>query len=206
MKGKAVAAEAGVVDHFLLLQGLAEEGMTEADIQFSGLATDAAAAAFAGGEFDCVGVFAPFTVQAMERPGAHVLFSSKDFPGAIPDHLVATGKAAENEEAMQDLVNAWYMTLDYIAENPEEATKIMADKAGVSVEEYEEFEAGTTIFTAEQAANAFEDRPDDPTSLVEMSRRINPFLVDSGLAEEEANLDGLFLPEYTTTYLEKNPG
>jgi putative ABC transport system substrate-binding protein len=47
LKGKSIAAEAGVVDHFLLLQGLAEEGMTEDDIEFSGLATDAAAAAFA---------------------------------------------------------------------------------------------------------------------------------------------------------------
>ena len=33
------------------------------------------------------------------------------------------------------------------AANPDEATKIMADKAGVSVAEYEEFEAGTNIFT-----------------------------------------------------------
>jgi NitT/TauT family transport system substrate-binding protein len=65
LKGKSVAAEAGVVDHFLLLQGLAKEGMTEADIDFHGVKTDAAAAAFAGGQFDCVAVFAPFTVQAL---------------------------------------------------------------------------------------------------------------------------------------------
>lgn len=201
LEGRSVAAEAGVVDHFLLLQGLAEEGLTEDDIEFSGLPTDAAAAAFAGGQFDCVGVFAPFTVTAMERPGAKVLFSSADFPGAIPDHLVATGEAAANTEAMQRLVNAWYMTLDYIEQNPDEARQIMADKAGVTVEEYEEFEAGTTLFDAETALDAFEDRPDDPTSLPEMARRINPFLVESGLAEQEADLDGLFLVEFTETYV-----
>jgi NitT/TauT family transport system substrate-binding protein len=197
MKGKTVGAEAGVVDHFLLLQGLADAGMTEDDIQFTGVKTDAAAAAFAGGEFDCVGVFAPFTVQAMERPGAHVLFSSKDFPGVIPDHLVATADAAGNTEAMQALVDAWYATLDWIAANPDEARKIMAEKAGVSEAEYADFESGTTLFTQEQAINAFEDRKGDPTSLPEMARRINPFLVESGLAEEEADLSGLFLPEFT---------
>ena len=48
------------------------------------------------GEFDCVGVFAPFTVAgARAREGSHVLFSSQDFPGVIPDHLVATAAIAD---------------------------------------------------------------------------------------------------------------
>ena len=206
LKGKTVAAEAGVVDHFLLLQGLAKEGLTEKDIDFKGVKTDAAAAAFAGGEFDCVGVFAPFTVQAAERPGSKVLFSSKDFPGAIPDHLVATADAAKNTKAMTALVKAWYLTLDYIKANPEKATKIMADKAGLSETDYQDFESGTTLFSAADAANAFEDRADDPTSLPEMARRINPFLVSSGLAEKEADLSGLFEPSFTKDYLAANPG
>ena len=45
MAGKSVAAEAGVVDHFLLLQGLADEDMTQDDIQFSGVPTADAAPA-----------------------------------------------------------------------------------------------------------------------------------------------------------------
>ena len=80
-----------------------------------------------------------------------MLFSSKDFPGAIPDHLVATAKAAGDTVAMQKLVDAWYVTLDYIKANPDEATKIMADKAGVSVADYESLADGTTMFTADQA-------------------------------------------------------
>ena len=102
--------------------------MTEDDIEFQGLPTDAAAAAFAGGQFDCVGVFAPFTLQALEREGSHVLFSSADFPGAISDHLVATADAVEEHpDELQKLVDAWYLTLDWIAANPDEATAIMAD-------------------------------------------------------------------------------
>ena len=201
LKGKTVAAEAGVVDHFLLLQGLATKGMTEKDISFQGVKTDAAAAAFAGGQFDCAAVFAPFTLQALERPGSHVLFSSKDFPGTIPDHLVATGKAAKDPVAMQKLADAWYMTLDYIKANPDESTKIMADVAGVSVADYQSFADGTTLFTADQALNAFADRKGDPTSLVEMARQINPFLVSSGLAKSEADLSNIFDATYTKAYV-----
>jgi NitT/TauT family transport system substrate-binding protein len=203
LEGKTVAAEAGVVDHFLLLQGLATEGLTEADIDFQGVKTDAAAAAFAGGEFDCVGVFAPFTLQALERPGSKVLFSSADFPGVIPDHFVATGTFAEERpEDVQKFVEAWYMTLDFIENSPDEANAIMAEAAELSVEEYAELAEGTTLFGPDEAVSAFEDRPGDPTSLPEMARRINPFLVESGLAEQEADLEGLFLPEFTISYAE----
>jgi NitT/TauT family transport system substrate-binding protein len=194
-----------VVDHFLLLQGLTKAGMTEADISFQGVKTDAAAAAFEGGQFDCVAVFAPFTLQALKRPGSKVLFSSADFPGVIPDHLVATAEAAAKPAAMQKLVNAWYATTAFIKANPDEALKIMADKAGVSTDEYKSLETGTTIFTATQALDAFTDRAGDATSLPEMARRINPFLVSSGLAKQQADLSGLFLPQFTKAYLEQNP-
>jgi NitT/TauT family transport system substrate-binding protein len=203
LKGKTVAAEAGVVDQFLLLQGLAKEGMTEKDINVQGVKTDAAAAAFAGGQFDCVAVFAPFTVQALTRPGSHVLFSSAEFPGVIPDHLVATAAAAQKRPGdLQRLVNAWYTTLDWIKANPGEATRIMADKAALSPTDYDSLAKGTTIFTPGQALNAFGDRAGDTTSLPEMARRINPFLVDSGIAQKEANVDGLFLPEFTQAYVD----
>jgi NitT/TauT family transport system substrate-binding protein len=203
LAGKSIAAEAGVVDHFLLLQGLAEEGLTEDDIEFSGLATDAAAAAFAGGEFDCVAVFAPFTVQALERAGSHVLFSSADFPGSIPDHFVATADAVEGKSAeLQKFVEAWYATIEWMEANPDEALEILATAAELTTAEYAEFADGTTLFDAETALDAFEDRDGDASSLPEMARRINPFLVSSGLAEAEADLAGLFDPSFTQAYVD----
>ena len=51
---------------------------------------------------------------------------------------------------MQRLVDAWYLTLDWIAAHPEEATAIMAEKAAVTPEEYAEYAEGTTIFDAER--------------------------------------------------------
>ena len=207
LKGKAIAAEPGVVDHFLLLQGLKDAGMTQDDIEFSGLATDAAAAAFAGGQFDCVGVFAPFTTQALARAGSHVLFSSKDHPGTISDHFVATAKVAdEHPEALQKLVDAWYLTLAWIADHPDEATATMAEQAAVSPADYEAYAEGTTIFDAAQALDSFGDRAGDPTSLPEMARRINPFLVEAGLTKQEADLSGLFMPELTQAYVDGDGG
>jgi NitT/TauT family transport system substrate-binding protein len=206
LAGKTIGAEAGVVDHFLLLQGLDSVGLTEDDIDFRGILTADAAAAFAGGEFDCVGVFAPFTLQALERPGSHVVFDSADFPGTIPDHIVLSREFVEERpDDVQKLVEAWYRTLDYIEANPDESIEIMAAVAEVTTEEYQEFAAGTTIFGVDEALAAFEDS-DEPTSLLRTARLINPFLVESGLAEQEAPLDGLFDASFTQAYAEDSGG
>lgn len=203
---KTVAAEAGVVDHFLLLQGLADAGMTEADVDFRGVLTDAAAAGFAGGEFDAVGVFAPFTLQALERPGSHVLFDSADYPGTIPDHLVVDGALVdERPDDVALLVEAWYATLDWIEANPDEALEIMADAAELTPEEYASFESGTNLFTAEEALAAFEGE-EAPEGLGPMAEQINDFLVDTELAEQAAPLDTLFEPSFTADYIDESGG
>lgn len=204
MAGRTVAAEAGVVDHFLLLQGLDSVGMTEDDIDFRGVLTDAAAAGFAEGEFDCVGVFAPFTLTALERPGSHVVFDSSDFPGTISDHIVVSPELIEDRpEDVQKLVDAWYLTLQHMEDDPAGSLEILAAAAGTSVEEYESFAAGTTLFDAETALASFEDG-DDTTSLTYTADLINPFLVDAGLTEEEATLDGLFDSSFTQDWVERN--
>jgi NitT/TauT family transport system substrate-binding protein len=202
LKGKTVAAEAGVVDHFLLLQGLASKGLTEKDINFRGIATDAAAAGFAAGQFDAVGVFAPFTLEALKRPGSKVLFSSKDFAGSIPDHIVfGADVVASRPDDVQKVVNAWYKTVQFLKDSPDEARAIMAKQAGIPPAEYAELDAGTQILDASDALAAFTDG-DLPTSLPNTAKKINPFLVESGLIREPADLTGLFAPEFTQAYVD----
>lgn len=84
LKGKKVGIEAGVVDHFLLLLGLKAAGMSEKDVTIVNLETGAAAAAFASGQLDAVGVFAPFTTQALKREGSHSLVQLEGLPGRDP--------------------------------------------------------------------------------------------------------------------------
>jgi NitT/TauT family transport system substrate-binding protein len=206
LEGQTIAAEAGVVDHFLLLQGLETVGLTEADLDFRPALTDQAASGFAAGEFDGVGVFAPFTLQALEREGSHVLFDSSDFPGTIPDHLVVSGDLVEERpEDVQLLVDAWYATLDHIEANPDEALEIMAEAAELDVEEYATLDEGTKLFSAQEALEAYESE-DLPTGLVPMAEQINEFLVDTELAEEPAPLDKLFDPSFTADYLNRASG
>jgi len=200
LKGKKVAAEEGTVDHFLLLQGLKKAGMTQADIDFQPLETGAAAAAFVAGRLDAVGVFAPFTSKALERPGSKELFSSKEFPGAIPDHLVVTRKLInERPQDVQALVNTWFGTLDFIRANKEKAYTTMAERAGVTVEEYKQYDAGTKIFSIEENLKAFSPGK-DMTSLPYAAKEISKFLVEGGLAKQTPDLSKIFDDQFVKAY------
>jgi NitT/TauT family transport system substrate-binding protein len=204
LKGKKVAAEEGTVDHFLLLLGLQKAGLTQADIQFQPLETGAAAAAFVAGQVDAVGVFAPFTTKALSRSGSKELFSSKDFPGAIPDHLVVSRKLInERPQDVQALVNTWFDTLDFIKANPEKAYEIMAKRAGVSVPEYKAYNAGTKIFSIQENLQAF--KPDqDMTSLSYAADKISKFLVTTGLTKQAPNLNAIFDDRFVKAYAAKH--
>ncbi|GIH09596.1 sulfonate ABC transporter substrate-binding protein [Rhizocola hellebori] len=196
LKGKAIAVEQSTVDHYLLLLALQKAGLKESDITLKPLLTDAAAAAFAAGEVDAVGAFAPFTSDALKRPGSKVLTSSKDFPGAIPDHLVFTAEfVSAHPTEVQAVVRTWFDTIAWIQANKEAAIAIMAKKAGVSADEYKTYDAGTTIFTREQNLSAFASGS-TPANLDYQAGLIAQFLVDTKLAEKKPSLDGLFEPKF----------
>jgi NitT/TauT family transport system substrate-binding protein len=204
LKGKKVAAEEGTVDHFLLLLGMKKAGLTSKDIQFQPLETGAAAAAFVAGQVDAVGVFAPFTTKALERPGSKELFSSKDFPGAIPDHLVVSRQMLTERSAdVQALVNSWFDTLKFLNTNKDKAYEIMAKRAGVKVEEYQEYEAGTKLFTIEDNLKAFQPGK-DMTSLPYAAQEISKFLLDSGLINQTPDLSKIFDDRFVKAYAEKS--
>jgi len=196
LKGKTVGVEEGTVDHFLLLLGLDKAGLKPDDIKLQPLATDAAAAAFAAGQLDAVGVFAPFTTKALERSGAKALFTSADFPGAIPDHLVVSKKLVQDRpDDVQKMVTAWYKTLAWIQANPDKATAIMAQRGGVSVAEYNDYSKGTRLFTVADNVAAYSPGA-DMSHLDFAAQSMAKFLLDNKLIDKAPDLNGLLDPRF----------
>ena len=154
--------------------------------------TDQAAAAFAAGKVDAVGVFAPFTTTALALSGSRAIATSKDFPGAIPDHLVFTADFVKaHPAAVQGVVQTWFDTLAWIQANHDEAVGIMAKKGGVSDADYKSYDAGTTIFTREQNLQAFTGGGDS-THLDYQAGQIADFLLSTKLIDTKPDLGGLF--------------
>lgn len=197
LKGKRVAVEQGTVDHFLLLLALEKAGLTEKDIQFTPLLTDAAAAAFLSGRVDAVGVFAPFTTTALGLKGSTVLADSAEFPGAISDHLVFDKAfVAAHGKQVQGMVDAWFDALTWIDANREKAVAIMSKQGGVTPAEYADYDAGTTLLTREENIAAFTPGT-TPANLDFQADKIATFLKGTGLVESAPSLDGLFDDSFT---------
>ena len=203
LKGKKIAAEEGTVDHFLLLLGMEKAGLKPSDITFVPLETGKAAAAFVAGQVDAVGVFAPFTVEALKRKDSKELFSSKEFPGAISDHLVFSRKFVnEHPDRVQTMVDSWFATMDYIKANANPSIEIMAKRANVSVADYKDYNTGTKIFTIDENIKAFQSGT-DMTSLPFAAEQLSKFLTQVGLAKTKPDLSKLFDDRFVKAYAAK---
>lgn len=191
LKGKKVAAEEGTVDHYLLLKVLKDAGMKSADISFVPLETGAAAAAFAAGKVDAAGVYAPFTTQALKRPGSKALTTSKEHPGAISDLLVCrTDFVKQNPGSIQKVVDAWFATLKLMKQDPAETLPILVQRSGVSEAEFKAYDAGTTIQTLAENRQNFKPGT-SMTSLPYAAEQITTFLVEVGLAKTKPDISNL---------------
>jgi NitT/TauT family transport system substrate-binding protein len=102
---------------------------------------------------------------------------------------------AQHPTEVQAVVKTWFDTLAWITANKDKATAIMAEKAGVSVDDYKSYDAGTSIFTKEQNLSAFASGS-TPANLDYMAAQIADFLVTTGLAPAKPPLDGLFEPKF----------
>ena len=203
LKGKKIAAEEGTVDHFLLLQGLKKQGLTAKDIKFVPLETGKAAAAFVAGQVDAVAVFAPFTTQALKLKGSKEIFSSKDFPGSISDHLVVSRKfLTEHPEKVQALVDSWFATLDALNQDPDGSIAIMSKRGGVTPAEYKEYAGGTKIFTIEENLKAFQPG-NDMNSLPFAAEKMSDFLTEIGMAKTKPDLTKIFDDRFVKAYAAK---
>lgn len=204
LAGKNVAVEFGLVDHFLLLLALQKAGVAQSAVHIKALPTDKAAAAFAGGRVDSCAVFAPFTTTAMKTGLGHVVASSKDFPGAIPDHLVLAPSLVSSRPAdVGKIVKTWFDTLAYIQANKAEAVAIMAKRGGVSATDYASYDSGTHIFNLKENLEAF--APGGTIKhLATSGKMMAGFLVKAGLTKKlvavESMLDASFLKTYASTH------
>ncbi|MGD1902545.1 MAG: ABC transporter substrate-binding protein [Geitlerinemataceae cyanobacterium] len=203
LKGKQVAVEEGVVDDFLLALALEEEGMSRDDVEIVGMDTGDAAAAFASGQVDAVGAFPPFWAIALEREGSKELISSADFPGAIPDLLVVTQTLIdEKPDVVQGLIDTWFDILAFMEANPEEADAIMAERAGVEPEDFEQFKEGTKMFSIEDNLKAFS--PGDTMEHMPFAaEKMAEFMVGVGFIPEAPELGPILNDTFVKAYAEQ---
>jgi NitT/TauT family transport system substrate-binding protein len=99
--------------------------------------TETAPEPFLDGQADAVATWEPMLSQALQRPGAHVLVSSKEMPGIIVDTLNVREDLVINRPGLvKKLMRGWLRGVDYYNTNPYEASAIMGKHYGLTPEEF----------------------------------------------------------------------
>jgi NitT/TauT family transport system substrate-binding protein len=192
LKGKKIAVEEGIVDHYWLRLALEEVDLTVDDVDLELMTTDAAADAFVNGQVDATVVHPPFTTTAMERKDAKPIATTAEFPNACSDHLVVSEEMIRNRPAdVQALVNSWFDTLAWINDNEQAANGILAEQARVNPTDYDSYAAGLSMFTLQQNIDAFTPGT-TPKNLNFQANDIADFLTETGLAENRPETSELF--------------
>lgn len=157
LKGKIFAVEPNVPARLLAQMELKKYGLTLKDVQVKDIASADAIAIFADPNVPAVATYEPTLSQALKasnKEGAHILVSSKDYPGLITDVIVArTDDLKKNPDQYKKFLRGIYRAVDYFNAHHDEAVKIMADHFKLSTADYEDILKNLTYTPYEQAVD-----------------------------------------------------
>ena len=133
----------------------------------------------------------------MQREGAQVIASSKEYPGAIPDLLTVSGDLIkERPDDVQKIVKTWWDVREFMAKNPEKSEAIMAKRAGIPTEEYEQYKDGTRFFSIEENLEAF-SAGEGMKFMPFAAESMADFMVSVGFIPEKPDMTKLFDDSFT---------
>ena len=93
--------------------------------------------AFLSDEADAVATWEPELSRSLSRAGAHILASTKEFPGIIISSLnVREDIVRDDPERVKALMRGWFKAITYCLEHPVESSEIMSKYFNMTPAEY----------------------------------------------------------------------
>jgi NitT/TauT family transport system substrate-binding protein len=206
LKGKKVGVEVGFVDHLLLLNALKSANMAQSDIKIVNVVTDQTPQALKSGSVVAVAAWQPNSGAALkEVPGSTPIFTSKNVPGLIYDHLCVNPKSlAERRADWVKVVAVWDRIAKFIGDqkNVDEAAKIMSARVGLTAEQYKPLMKGTHIMALEEGSKHWV-KSDGFESIYGSSKIVDDFNTKNGVYKKpgQTKIEDYFDPGLTQEVL-----
>jgi NitT/TauT family transport system substrate-binding protein len=135
LRGKKVAYEEGSPSHFFLSYLLDKEGMTTKDLQSVNVIAPDAGAAFVSGKVDAAVTWQPWLSKASDRPGGHLIVTSKDTPILPAMPMVRDDVLAKRPQDIKAMLRALFNAREWILAHPDEAYPIIAKGFNITEQE-----------------------------------------------------------------------
>jgi len=135
LKGKRVAAETTALGAYMISRALEHGGLKFADIKLVSLPVNEHLAAYKRGRADAIVTFDPVRNELLHA-GAHPIFDSRQIPGEIVDVLVVHADVLQKSRLrLKRLLEAWFVALQYMDEQPQEAAKRMQPRIKLPIDQ-----------------------------------------------------------------------
>ena len=152
MKGKRIGVHFGTYGELFVRKMLAANGLTPDDVTFVNINPEAVPAAFPN-KIDVGHSFEPFTSQAVAK-GGHVVFTSSETPGLIPNVFAFSAQAVqERPDDIRAFVAAWFEAVDWLNAHADEVPTVVAQVTGLKTEDIW-MDGGDRVFTLAESRAA----------------------------------------------------
>jgi len=186
LKGKVVAAEPNVPGRLILQAALKRYRLTLRDLTVKEISTADALAVFTDPHISAVVAYEPelsAAVQKSGRAGAHILVSSRDYPGIILDTVIArNADLAANPDKYRKLLRGIYRAIDYINQHHESAVAIMARHFNLTPAEFEAV-LKNLQYTPYEAALGYMGTPGHPGRIYPIFTEVMELNLENGAAD-----------------------
>ncbi|MDN4022425.1 MULTISPECIES: ABC transporter substrate-binding protein [Acinetobacter] len=201
LKGKKIAVEKGLVDHLLLDSALKDLNIKSNEVELVNTTTNEIPQVFTSPDVQVAALWQPSANQALKNvPGSKIIYSAENKPGIIFGALTVNSESLlRNQKEWKKIIQIWDRVVAYI-EDPkthDEAIQIMANKAGVPVEQYREYVDGTDFLNVKANQDVF-NKSDKLTSIYGSSYHVNEFNIEQGAYSKKLDVDSLISPVLLT--------
>ena len=137
LKGQRVGLERSVLGEFMLLRAVQGQGLKLADFKLRYDGPKALVSQLQRGVVDAIVTYAPHSDGLVADPRFRVLFSSSQIPAEVVDVLAVSPELLRRDSKLvAALVRTWWAARQLAAQEPQQATALMAQRQGVSPEQF----------------------------------------------------------------------
>jgi NitT/TauT family transport system substrate-binding protein len=136
VRGQRIGVEPASLGMFILDRALAKAGMTRADITLVTMGQEEMQTALMSGAVAAVVTYAPYSI-AMEKEGAHPIFTTKEIPNEVVDIVSVTpGLLQAQPEVAGKFQAVWTDAMTLLERDRDASVATMAARQRISPEEF----------------------------------------------------------------------
>lgn len=174
LKGKRVGAEVSSLGIYMLHRTLATAGLTIDDIDLVNVEQSSGKKAFTDDTIDAFVTYPPYSIEILNQPDIHTIFTSAEIPYDIVDTVSISQAVLESHPLLVNkLHQAWEKALDYTQANPDKAYSIMANRQGISAEEFKAVIGDLHILPLQEQIRLFSKPEDLQQKVVDVCEVLN---------------------------------